>query len=665
LFQRTFLTGFAFALLAAQACGSDDGKKHVAMDEAGAGGEAGQAEPTAGGSSAGAPSPGNAGEAPIPAGGNGGQAPVVPDGGAGGEGTPVVPKPELLFSVKPGAAGLVGSGIRGKANAENFIYTSSTGSQDRVDGTNAVKISGEALGLDPTDQIVAFALPQEEPKNPTYLFSIADGSEGADTTRTEYEHTSFDTEEGNVYFSDGQQSYRQQSEGGDQYGYNAMLATEASLGLAVGADSPNDDLTGLAAHDGNLPITELYFTVTSGAQGVADSAVATVEPTERGCTVFKSNLDGTNSVAFSCAALGLLPSATDPDQIDALAVYGTAAPTKVVFSVTASSQGAVGSAVETTRLTDNGGLAGCTLFESTGDETNAVFKSAKDLGLGEYWYTNDDIDGLAVIDQPKASVAHSASCQLTYEPLGVDAGLTDIYGISRVGNDVLVMSGPSATQTTRLVAYSATTCAFLQQKELPAGFEYATDRAIVPLAGWLAAQPLDKVEYVRIENTADGKQLTRYDVDGASPKTLPIANTDYFNDVSALVYEPAGDRLYMLLRQDDYPPRQALAVLPRPHDDTAVLTADLVELWSPCASASAISGTDAAGNLYLAQWQSPGSDYRVCAFTSQGELLPAPYPWTSDTQGFVAGFIVPGAGHFLLHEGDGPWVIERGAYKAP
>lgn len=636
------------------------------------GGEAGQApEPAAGGSSAGEPPVTTAGESPVPVGGGGvgGQAPIEPTAGAGGEPPlPIVPKPELLFSVKPGAAGLEDSGIWNKTNPENFIYTSSTGSQNPVDGTNAVKITGESLGLDPTDQIVAFALPQAEPTNPTYLFSIADGSEGADTTRTQYEHVGNNTEEGNVYFSSGEQSYRYVGEGGDLYGYNAMLATEVSLGLALGADSPNDDLTGLAAHDANLPITELYFTVTSAAQGAADSAVATVAATERSCTVFKSNLDGTNSVAFSCASLGLLPSAADPDQIDALAVYEDAATTKVVFSVTTNSQGAVGSAVETTRLAGNGGLAGCTLFESIGDESNSVFKSAKDLGLGEYWYMNDEIDGLAVIDQAKASAAHTATCQLSYDPVDAvaGAGLSYIYGSSHVGNNVLVVFGPTATNTSRLVAYNATTCAFLQQKDLPTGFESPTSLAIVPLAGWSATKPLDKVEYIRIETAGYGKQLTRYDVDGATPKTLPIANTDYTNGASALIYDPNGDQLYLLVSTGGYPPKQQFTILPRPNDDTTTLTASFVQLWSPCSYASDISGTDALGNLYLGQWQGPvTSDYRVCAFTPKGELLPAPYTWTSDTQGYRGGFIVPGAAHFVFHDTATPRTIERSTYQAP
>ncbi len=128
---------------------------------------------------------------------------------------------------------------------------------------------------------------------------------------------------------------------------------------------------------------------------------------------------------------------------------------------------------------------------------------------------------------------------------------------------------------------------------------------------------------MRAEQAGYGKQLTRYDVDGTLVKTVLIANTDYTNGVSALIYESNGDQLYLLLTDGNYPPKEQFAVLPRPTDDTP-LTAAFVDVWSPCAYAWNISGVDAAGNLYLAQSQgSSTSDYRVCAFTPKGELLPA------------------------------------------
>ncbi len=665
LFQRRFLTGLAITLLAAQACGSDDGKKKVSASDAGMGGEATAPGPDSGGSAAGAP----LGEPPA-AGGVGGAAepPIEATAGAGGEPNPVVlPEPELLFSVKAGANGLPNTELRAATTKENFIYASKTQSQAATAGSNAVKISGVDMGLDATDQIVSFALLQAEPKNPNYLFSVADGSEGASPTRVFQAYWDDpDTEEGKVYYSAGVQSVRNIGEGGDDYGYNALAASELSLGLSPGeGENRPDDLAGLAVHDANAPITELYFTVSPNAIGATDSAVSTVPPEERACTVFKTTLDGNNSVAFGCTALGLL---TESDEIDALAVYGTSAPTKVVFSVSVGSQGALGSTVEATQAA---GSVGATLFSSPGDGSNAVLKTDRDLGLGQY--VDDELDGLAVVDAaPKASVTHAASCSLAYDPRDAAAGggLTYIQGTARVGQNVMVLYGQTAAQQNRLLAYNATTCAFLQQKDLPAGFENLTATAIVPLAGWSTAKPLDKVEYLRGANDqAYAKELQRYDADGMLVKAFPIANTDYTDGVAALVYEPAGQRLYLLMNNSHYGyPRMWFAVIPRPAIDAEVATLEPTfgYLSAPCADEVALTGTDADGNLYVGRRQTAVTDYLVCGFTPYGELLPAPYSWSSNGATDDRGFIVPGGSSFLLRSTNiSPIVIERGAYKSP
>src|SRR5258706_11924408 len=105
-----------------------------------------------------------------------------------------------------------------------------------------------------------------------------------------------------------------------------MLATEVSLGLLGPNDARPDDLAGMLARDGNLPLSELYLTVSNDSVGAVDGGVASVDATERGCTIFKSALDGKSSVAFTCQQLGLIAG----DQIDGLLVYGTAAPNKLV-----------------------------------------------------------------------------------------------------------------------------------------------------------------------------------------------------------------------------------------------------------------------------------------------------------------------------------------------
>jgi hypothetical protein len=664
LFQRRFLTGLALTVLAAQACGSDDGNKKVhAEPDGGMGGEATTPGPDSGGSSAGAPvvsvgGTAGAGGAPEP--------PIEVTAGAGGEPNPVVlPDPEFLFTVRPEALGLANTGLADAVTKENFIYTSKTRSQEAKPGTNSVKITGESMGLDPADQIVSFALLQAEPKNPTYLFSVADGSEGASPTRVFQAYwDDSGVEEGKVYYSDGVQSLRYIGENGDQYGYNALAASEVSLGLSPGEnESRPDDLTGLAVHDANTPITELYFTVSGNATGATDSAVSTVPSDERPCTVFKTTLDGKNSVAFSCTQLGLL---SESDEIDALAVYGAATPTKVVFSVTSGSQGAIGSTVEAAQAS---GRIGATLFSSTGDGANAVVKTDRDLGLGEY--VDDEIDGLAVIESPpKGAVTHAGSCSLKYDPLDAVAGggLTYVNGTSRVGQNVMVLYGQTAATQNRLLAYDATTCAFLQQKDLPAGFENLFDTAIVPLAGWTSKQPFDKVEYFRAVQQGYGKDLQRYDAAGTLLTTFPISNTDYTDGTSALVYDPVGDRLYLLMNNNHYGfPRRWFAVIARPAIDAEVtnLEPTFGYLSSPCADDVAITGTDANGNLYVGRRQTAATDYLLCGFTPYGELLPAPYSWSSNAATDDRGFIVPGGSSFLLRSNVSPIVIERGAYQPP
>lgn len=673
--QRTFVPGLVFAFLAAQACGSDDGKKNARnAGDAGMGGEAGQStEPSAGGSSA--------GEGPLPVagmsgnatemGGAGGQAPVEPMAGAGGEPVVVLPDPEVLFSVKPGAIGLDETGIRGETNVQNVIYSSKTGQQGLIDGTNAVKITGASLGLAETDQIVAFALLQPTPKNPHYLISVADDingfSAGSYTTRIDASYYGEgQAEEGDIYYSDGIQSFRDQGEGGDDYGYNAMLATEVSLGLnpGNGDNIGPDDLTGLAIHDANQAITELYFAVSSAAVGADETGVATTDVTERGCTVFKSALDGSNTVAFSCADLGLLPSAANPDQIDALAVYGTSKPATVVFSVTSGSQGAVGSAVEDVRLAVTG--IGSTLFQSTGDNENEVLKAPRDLGLLET--AEAELDGLAVIDRANGAASNVGSCNMTYDPFDAvnGGGLANVYGTSHIGDDVLVIAGDVLNLGGRLLAYDAKTCAFLGQIDLPTTFSYTSQTAIIPLAGWTAAKPFEKVEYFRVETLGGTMALVRYDVTGTFVQSFPVTDSDYYDTPEALVYEPLKDRFYLVLNQYYYSEfGRRIHVFQRPDETVTSIDVPARFRTHPCGYEHELIGTDPAGNLKIGTLPVTGSsDYRVCTFTPGGELLPAPYFWTiSGDVDSQEGFFASDGSHYLVHQN--PYGIERGTYAAP
>ncbi len=398
------------------------------------------------------------------------------------------------------------------------------------------------------------------------------------------------------------------------------------------------------------------------AVGADGTAVATADATERGCTVFKSKLDGGNEVAFNCAELGLLP---DSDQVDALAVYGAATPTKVVFSVTTASQGVVGSAVEATQLAANGQV-GCTLFASVGDGVNTVFKASRDLGLGDYYYIDDDIDGVAVIDAPNGKATKAGSCELTYDPFDATngAGLQYTNGATNIGANIIVLHGTMADNSARLLAYNATTCAFLQQVDFPQGFGYAQSTAIVPLAGWSATKPFEKVEYLSVEaDQVLGLKLSRYDATGTFVKAFPIVNTQYYYSVDAVVYEPVNDQVYLLLGES---PDRTIRVVPRPDASVTQIDVPVYDRTHPCGYSANIRGTDAAGNLKVTG--SPSStegDYRVCTFTPHGELLPEPYFWTATPAGGYG--VIANGSHFLVRDdgGQNPISIERGTYKAP
>lgn len=664
--KRSWLTGLAVSLLVVQACGSGDGKKRV--QNAGDGGAGGEAGADFGQDAAGA-----AGTPPVNDGGTGGTGDIVEVGGTGGTGgaeeppipmagaggeAPLPPNPELLFSVKYGAHGLADTAISKQGSPENFIYTTNTASQDAVDGTNAVKVTGAALGLDAADAIVAFAEEQIEPKNPMFLFTIADGSEGAQFTRSYQSAKNDYTEEGNLYYSDGEALFDYGNGESTYYQtYNGLSASQVSLGLttAENIDANPDDLRGLAVHDANKELKELYFSVYTDAVGATDSAVDLVDSDHKGCTLFKSALDGTNSVAFTCEQLGL----TATDQIDALAIFKGAAGPTVIFSVTNASQGAAGSTVAL--ILDETSTVGATLFKSIGDGTNTIHLPGRALGLDEYNYPFDDLDGVAIIDQPKVTAGANQSCQLSYDPYGAtEGGLGSIESTGSVGNNVMVLFGPvaQAGAGARLLAYNATTCAFLQQVDLPQEFEDGHALTIVPGTGWVASKPLEKVEYYRAQTVTYDLELRRYDAAGVLQNQYPLANTAYAGAMG--LFYASGKLTLVTANGATYSRRS----FPVPTVDTTAVDAPVLELTKPCRDQTDVGGVDSDGNLYLARSQEVNSDFRVCGYRSDAEMLSAPYAWTSDTAGYVGGFIVPGASHFLLHSDEPMW-IERSDFPKP
>ena len=416
------LTSAFATAVAVASCGGGSHKKTHYVGEAGEGGVAGVPAgpgPT-GGSGATTASGGEAGEQ------GGGTSPGGSAGAAGGEeaagaagasGAPPViampiPVAHLLFTVGPGAKGLAGTALAAQANPQSVIFGSSSENPDPVNGSNSVLITGDQLGLAATDTIDAFGALQPKPVNPVYFFSVASGAVGGVPTRLA---RSAETNQaiGDVYFSDTSLSFRDhnegETEGGDEFGYNGLVANEVSLGLSSVApvDSDPDDLTGFQLlPDGLLP-RRIYFSVSPDSVGLPGTAVAGESADGRACTIFQSDLDGKNSVAFTCASLGLLA----PSDVKALTVFGSTTPTEILFSVTADSTGVADSAVDAS--TSVGG----DVFVSTGDGQNSQRVARIGLGLAP----NDQLDALTTVDRAPPSYSYASACTLTPSPMSADS----------------------------------------------------------------------------------------------------------------------------------------------------------------------------------------------------------------------------------------------------
>lgn len=368
------------AAAAVVACEGDDAKRAI---DAGAG-EAGAASSGAGeangggttsmGAAAGQNSQGGAGEAAL-----GGS----PDG-TSGEGP--IPDVEtlapfgLLFSVAPGAEGLAATGVAESApDAASNLYTSTGSGATHVQGTNALGYGFADLGLDAGDDLDATSAIHPDDASAFYfsVVDVADHDEGVLDSGVRRSASTGEVK------SDIFMTYALAPLNGN--GSNIEWVDEFRLGLSPeteGEASPDD----LNALDIGVPAgtKPLFFSIAPGALGTADSAVASVTADELGCTVFSSQLDGDNVVAFSCADLGLAPG----DDIDALVVLGVDdEPRTLLFSVTPDSVGAAATGVAA-----QAGEAAADVFASDGTGTNTIYIEERALGL----LADDDLDALAV-----------------------------------------------------------------------------------------------------------------------------------------------------------------------------------------------------------------------------------------------------------------------------
>ena len=663
-FRTTILTSALASAVVLASCGGTNKKKTNYVGEAGA---AGASEEAAGGAGDTGGSAGAAGapEQPVPDGGAGGEPPMAPEGGSAGEaGAPPVvvvvppspPLPTVLFTVAPGATGLPGTAVAAQAYPASVIFGSTTANVDPISGTNKVMVTAAQLGIADGDVISAFALPQAVPAAPTYAFSIA-GTDLAGQVPTRLSRSASDKEApGDVYFSDTATSYHAiGGENGGTFGYNALVADEQTLGLSFTPHNASlDDLTGVQLLPAGVLSTAIYFAVSADSVGLPGTGVAAASAATRGCTVFKSNLDGTNSAFMACAALGL----ADDAQLKGLTLYPGVDSVEVLFTLDTGSTGLTGTAVSAAAATvgiDGPGPNNVqnNVYSSKGDGMNALKVAGSNLGL----LHDDALDALAVYDRAAAYYGYATQCTLTPSPTTVEgANINSFESAHGLGDHLLLLHGQSSNADPAvdvIAAYDVKTCQLVAKVTLP--FQTLETNgeahwAPVPLAGWSAAEPLKNIEYWQMEQGDGQTGLRRFSASGAplgsylldvdvSPNRL-----DYdplHNRMFASVGRTTGDftsdfdRLSFTLPVSDAPNNSAIPFLrsPMPH---------------PCANQPRFSGTDAAGDSVYAQYDY-SSGYRLCSLTPTGELADLPATWEESSGGTSFGLLVPGVAMYSLN----------------
>ncbi len=658
--RTTILTSALASAVVLASCGGTNKKKTNYAGEAGAAGAAGAPEELSGGAGDSAGAAGAAGSQPE--GGMAGETSVPPEAGSAGEaGAPPVvvvppPLPTVLFTVAPGATGLAGTAIAAQAHPESVIFGSTTANVDPISGTNTVMVTAAQLGIADGDVISAFALPQAAPSAATYAFSIAGpGTAGAVPTRLARSAADHEAP-GDVYFSDGIPSYRYiGGESGDRSGYNALIADEQTLGLSFTPHGETlDDLTGIQLLPSGVLSTAIYFAVSAGSAGLPGTAVAAAPTPTRGCTVFKSNLDGTNSAVMSCAALGL----ADAAQLQGLTIYsGAEGVTEILFTLDANSTGLVGTAVSSAAApttSDGPHNVQNNIYASTGDGSNGLRVAGNRLGL----LHDDAIDAVAVYDRAATYYGHSAQCTLTPSPETVQGGnLSQFQSAHGLGDHLLLLNGETPSvgdqQSDVVAAYDVTTCAFVASATLPFSTLGSGHWAPVPLAGWSAADPLKNLEYWQLDPgdgqsvihrfSASGANLNTYAFEGLVGATLTPDRLDY---------DPAHQRMFASVDpggDSPYYDRISFALPAVDAPNSTVIPVLRTQIPHPCAYRPQFSGVDAAGDSVYAQYDQYGANasYRVCSLTVTGELADLPATWQAGGYPSWA-LLVPGVALYSL-----------------
>ncbi|MCA9642813.1 MAG: hypothetical protein KC492_19085, partial [Myxococcales bacterium] len=528
-------------LLLATACDDGDNTKNKGgSPDAGAdgsvttGGNAG----TAGGSMGGTGAMGGSGAVGATGGtagtgAAGGTAGTGGTGGTAGTGGAGLTLPSPLFSVGREHFGTSGSAVELSDDPQSQLFHPDNPGLGT--GSNSLAITATQLGLLDTDNVDAFSVLRAPPSHPVYYFSVERGAQGGANTQLE-QRAPLEGTGPEVYFSDGVGSHTFITEGGEDVGYNAAYYLKDSLGLVYTEDPPEyDDVDALELEVGTPQA--VYFSVEENAEGASGSAVAGTALDERGCTIYRSALDGTNEVVYTCAQLGLAAG----DDIDALIVSGVGAPQAVAFSVVSGAQGVSGSAVADQAALDE--VPG-DIYGSDGSGTNTLLVDEVALGL----QNSDNLNALSFREGPSAPrYNYISSCDLNPSPL---ADVTNPGSLNQVaaisGSVVLMFSTVQGLQ--RLSVYDAATCAQIGSN---VEFDNILPRPafVQTLPGWSATDPLNNIQVWSIEIGTGSLRLNAHELTTGTVTDTFVGPSSMFFAYGGVV--PPGSNQVWIVGESD------------------------------------------------------------------------------------------------------------------
>ncbi len=601
----------------------------------------------AGGTGAGGTGAGGTGAGGSGAGGSGAGGTGAGGTGAGGTGG-TEPVSQMLFAVEAGVLAQVSTKISEATNPQSSVYTSTTGTYLPQAGTHDVALVAADLGLAETDAIDAISVLRPIPDaGELFYFVVAEKDdpqlpEGLYGTAV---RLSAGEIAGDVYFSDGVGSHDVVGESGEDHGYNALYLDEQSLGL--------DPVTvkGINALEFDaMPTDKIYFSVSAASVGLPGSAVEATTLGERGCTIYASDRDGTNTVAYTCGNLDV-PFNSD---VDALAVLGDVAPTKIIYSIKEP--------VAVTEWVPSGvgapdAIAG-DVFSSDG--AGGPRTELDEVGFGINPGTFDDIVALAVrnVDLSERYKV-SANCTLTPTPaeILVDNPNVRITWISPIADGIGAVVVNDGSEFWALAYDFDNGCAHVASSPVIDAdrMEIAERALVVPKAGWSRANPFLNVQLWAYWRYTNQLQVWRVDLTtGDLFEYLAEDPTAGGMTRENTLVHLADTKQFSLIRGDETSRHAFVFDVPVGGSNSVPNAFPALEYnavpWPCDQGGTVLAGYDAdEGVLQIISDLYWKQQSRVCTLTPDMFLMDAVRPFVPDTgSGDVAGYVVPGEGVYRL-----------------